>query len=382
MRGRFLLIVLSLAVGYPAYAQDVTPEEPVAPATQSPYAQTTLSPAVAYGGFKTYHITMTTRLVIPNDGRTVTGLRVWHAMPPAQPWSNTDTSLGATDISCSPATAIAHHDAKWDAYSRLWNITQPLPRGVPLNFSSQLTVRSAARSLKVAGLHVKWPENFTPPQDVPDDIAKVADAIKATHDPITAVVEFCRVIAHEIQYDASVPYPPSDIDSILRYRRGHCGHRFAVFKRLCYRVGIPVRSIVGLNLGVPDGLHGSLAAIRADYTNVHTWGEVYFEGVGWVEVEPAATKNPYYIPARYIQNNRWYQNYVVWVNENNKWKMTKWDNTNGHYTSEYNLANTISFKFSATPSAPSTTIAAPAGPGEAQDTAAVEKPTSDPALVP
>src|SRR5262249_29339353 len=131
----------------------------------------------------------------------------------------------------------------------------------------------------------------TPPapksaKDVSPTIAEAANKIKASCGPARAVVEFSKWMQAHLKYDASVSYESRDVASVLKHGRGHCGHWRAVFQQFCVHCGIPVRGVGGLNLYAPDG-HGVLDAVKADYTNIHGWVEVYFPGVGWVEVEPA-----------------------------------------------------------------------------------------------
>jgi hypothetical protein len=89
---------------------------------------------------------------------------------------------------------------------------------------------------------------------------------------------------------------------------------------------------------------GHLHGIRPDWTNVHTWAEVYFPKVGWIEVEPSGGDQAYRIPARFIQNNPWFQNYAVWVKDGGKQQLAGWRYNGGKYTSPYNIENLITFE--------------------------------------
>jgi hypothetical protein len=151
-----------------------------------------------------------------------------------------------------------------------------------------------------------------------------------------------RWLHAQITYDASVSYPPSGVASTLKYRRGHCGHKFMLLEQFCTRCGIPIRGVWGLNLYAPDG-KGELGAIRLDYVNIHTWAEVYFPSGGWIEVEPDGGDRAFVIGAQYIQNNRWFQNYSVWVRENGQKKQPSWTYQNGRYISDYGLENLITY---------------------------------------
>lgn len=176
-----------------------------------------------------------------------------------------------------------------------------------------------------------------------ENIRKLGSLIRKQTTPAAAVAEACRVINSRMTYDASVAFPPSNLAETLKIQRGHCGHYFHLLKVSCEEVGLPVRIVRGLNLNCEDGINSRLHKIRPDYSNVHTWAEVYLSEDGWIEVEPNRKRNPFRIPARFIQNNGWFQNYSVWFKEDGREILHKWARDNGKYHSEFEMANTISF---------------------------------------
>jgi hypothetical protein len=104
-----------------------------------------------------------------------------------------------------------------------------------------------------------------------------------------------------------------------------------------------MRSVFGLNLYAPNG-KGRLSAFRADYVNCHTWAEVYLGDAGWVEIEPARGKNAFDIPASWVQNNRWFQDYAIWLRENGVVKRATWARRNGKQVSNYGVSHVIRYK--------------------------------------
>jgi hypothetical protein len=133
------------------------------------------------------------------------------------------------------------------------------------------------------------------------------------------------------------------VDSIVRNKCGHCGHQATVLAQMMASAGIPMRGVTGLNLYAPDGLTGGLQAIRADFTNIHTWAEVYFPGIGWVEVDPAMGAKAFSIRGYRIQNNRWFQNYAIWIREGGVDKQPTWTAEKGTFRSDYGVENIISY---------------------------------------
>ena len=298
---------------------------------------------------KVYRVQMKTRFVVPSSGARIDQLRVWHALPTKKEWSKTDTQVGGSQISWTPKTGQRQYEKPSDSYHVLWDETGLSP-GSTLYFESQFTVRSPVRKFDPKTSPTRWDNyssaslpDYDKRQDVHFELAKIADQIKSTNSPPEAVLEFCKWLSANITYDASVSYPSTDVASAMRNRRGHCGHYSEILIQLCNRVGIPIRQVFGLNLYAPDGVTGGLQNIRADYTNVHTWAEVYFPRVGWVEVEPSGGDQAFTIPARYIQNNKWFENLAIWISQNGQWKQPEWQYQNGTYVSPYGIENIISY---------------------------------------
>jgi Transglutaminase-like superfamily len=329
------LIVLLLAVAFPP----ATPQRPAVPGLE-------LSEP------NSYHVRMTTTFAVPAGDKGIELLRVYQALPAVRPWTETGTILGASNISHQPAFGKRIREEP-DADSIFWELKAPKSASRHV-FVTDFVVVSYTREFRPAAVQVDW-GGYAQPQDKsavvnPDDdakvhpeLAKTAAAIRATNPPPAAVLEICKWIQANLTYDASVSYGPDDIDAILKNKRGHCGHQFALFDQLATGAGIPVRSIGGLNLYVPDGRTGELQKIRADWTNIHTWSEVYFPGVGWIEIDPGFAEAPFRLGHHLIQNNRRFQNYVVWMREAGVEKFATWTYRDGAYVSDYGVENIISY---------------------------------------
>ena len=306
-------------------------------------------PAAAISDSKVYRVHMKTRFVVPSSGVRIEQLRVWHALPTKREWSNTDTPVGGSQISWAPKTGQQQYEKTRDSHHVYWDTTALSP-GSTLYFESRYTVRSSERTFNPRSAPSIWLDYsastlpvYDKRQDIHPELAGIADRIKITNTPSAAVLEFCKWLTANITYDASVSYPSTDVASAMRNRRGHCGHYSEMLIQLCNRADIPIRQVFGLNLYAPDGVTGGLQNIRTDYTNVHTWAEVYFPRVGWVEVEPSGGDQAFTIPARYIQNNKWFENLAIWISQNGQWKQPEWQYQSGTYVSPYGIENIISY---------------------------------------
>ncbi len=305
-----------------------------------------LPPDVVVSNPQVYEVTITTKFVVPENGKELSALGVWHALPNARPWDGLDRTLGASAITYQPNSGRVQHLSTNDSQNVFWQLREGLKAGKKLEFMSRFRVRSVDRTLDLKRSTAKWSDyhhnldEITRSFDV--DLDSIVDQIKKNHSPAEAALESCKWVTEHIKYDASVPYDPRDLRSILKYKRGHCGHQLTVFEAMCSRAGIPTRTVVGLNLNTPGGI-GALHKIRPDFQNQHTWAQIYLPGSGWVEIDPGQGARAYSLPAQLIQNSTDFQNYVLWICEDGTWKQPEWGYRDGKWYSPYGIENLRTF---------------------------------------
>jgi transglutaminase-like putative cysteine protease len=308
-----------------------------------------LPPEVTVSNPTVYDVTITTKFTVPANGKELTRLAVWHALPNARPWDGLDRTLGASAITFEPNTGRLEHLDKGSQHL-VWEYREKLAAGRKFEFVSRFRVRSADRQFDPTKSIAKWSDygiNYDRPVSMsrqpPIELAVAVGEIKKVHTPAQAALEFCKWINGHIRYDASVPFSPDDLAATLTNGRGHCGHQMALFEAMCTAAKIPTRTVLGLNLNVPSGV-GGLHKIRPDFENQHTWAEIYLPGSGSVEIDPGMGENAYYIPAQLIQNNNDFQNYVIWIIEEGVSKMPDWVFRQGRWDSPYGVENLRTFR--------------------------------------
>jgi len=306
-----------------------------------------LPPDVVVSNPQVYEVTITTKFVVPKNGKKLTGLGVWHALPNARPWDGLDRTLGASAITYQPDSGRIQHLSTNESQNVFWELRDGLKVGKTFEFVSRFRVRSVDRAYDLKRSTAKWSDYhhnigvITRPVDV--NLDSIVDEIKKSHPPAEAALEFCKWVTEHIKYDASVPYDPRDLPAILKYEKGHCGHQMTTFEAMCLRAGIPTRTVVGLNLNTPGGV-GALHKIRPDFQNQHTWAQIYLPGSGWVEIDPGMGAKAYFFPAQVLQNSTDFQNYVIWICENGTWKQPDWDYRDGKWYSTYGIENHRTFR--------------------------------------
>jgi transglutaminase-like putative cysteine protease len=302
-----------------------------------------------------YHITLETTFVVPEGNNEIDQVRIYQALPTRRAWDPPGASQGATDVKVTPSAAKQSLDHKTGARYILWTVNGHQKPGTKLTLTTTMTVASPERDFDVKAAKVSWEDyakhttdkmaNVDPTfaASIHPELAKVAAQIKADHSPPEAVLEMCKWIVKNVKYDASVPYSTTDVSSIVANKRGHCGHRAVVLRQLTAAVGIPFRSCWGMYLRVPDGHKDPLVKNRSDYSNEHSWAEVYFPGVGWVEVDSALGGKAYSVQSYAIENNRWFENYSIWFREAGVNKQPTWSPAPSGFKSDYGVENIISF---------------------------------------
>jgi hypothetical protein len=72
-------------------------------------------------------------------------------------------------------------------------------------------------------------------------------------------------------------------------KKGYCDYYATSMIVLARAAGLPARLVIGYANGIYDPTKAEYIVREA---NAHSWVEVYFAGVGWVEFEPTASQTP------------------------------------------------------------------------------------------
>lgn len=129
------------------------------------------------------------------------------------------------------------------------------------------------------------------PTTLPDRVVQLAKQVaeKGTnpYDKAKAIETYLRTY---YKYDTEVPAPPADKDVadyfLFTLQRGYCDYYATAMVVMARANGIPARFVSGYSPGEYDSL-------KAEYViremNAHSWAEVYFPTIGWVEFEPTSS---------------------------------------------------------------------------------------------
>ena len=96
-------------------------------------------------------------------------------------------------------------------------------------------------------------------------------------------VQSYLVDGHRFRYTTDVP-PPGElplVDFLLRTRAGYCQHFAGAAALLLRMAGVPSRMVTGF----APGVRTERGFVARD-VDAHAWIEVYFEGFGWVPLDP------------------------------------------------------------------------------------------------
>ena len=142
----------------------------------------------------------------------------------------------------------------------------------------------------------EYPENIREryldlPRSVPKRVHQLAQEIVAgkinPYDKAKAIETYLRTYP----YDLEVPAPPKDQDVadyfLFDLKKGYCDYYATAMVVLARSSGLPARFVSGY-------ASGSYDAPNAQYVvrelNAHSWVEIYFPEIGWVEFEPTASQ--------------------------------------------------------------------------------------------
>lgn len=123
------------------------------------------------------------------------------------------------------------------------------------------------------------------PQRVLDLAEQVTAGAESRYDQAHALELFLRTYT----YTLDLPAPPADRDVVdfflFEQQEGYCDYYASAMVVMARAVGIPSRFASGYAQGTYDPDQSRWLVTEREG---HSWAEVYFEGIGWVEFEPTA----------------------------------------------------------------------------------------------
>ncbi|MEE8201927.1 MAG: DUF3488 and transglutaminase-like domain-containing protein [Candidatus Acidoferrales bacterium] len=165
-----------------------------------------------------------------------------------------------------------------------------------------------------------------PPMD--PRVKELAEQLTVNYDnPYDKAAALERYLRTEFGYTLELPSAPEDdpvASFLFERRRGHCEYFASAMAVFLRSEGIPVRLVNGFLTGEYNEV-GEHYIVRA--SDAHTWVEVYFPGVGWIEFDPtprgSATDHTWWTTVRHYYDafDLWWDDWVI------NYDQSQWERT-------------------------------------------------------
>ncbi|HKY55181.1 MAG TPA: transglutaminase-like domain-containing protein, partial [Anaerolineales bacterium] len=143
---------------------------------------------------------------------------------------------------------------------------------------------------------IEYPEDIRErylnlPRSVPERVHQLAEEIVAgkttAYDKAKAIEAYLRAYP----YDLEVPAPPEEQDVadffLFDLKKGYCDYYATAMVVLARSRGIPARLVSGYSSGSYDAPNAQYIVREL---HAHSWAEIYFPNIGWVEFEPTGSQ--------------------------------------------------------------------------------------------
>ena len=127
------------------------------------------------------------------------------------------------------------------------------------------------------------------PEEVSPRVVQLAAELTAGQPTVYDQAKAVETYLRGIPYNEEIPAPPAAQDPVdwflFDLREGYCDYYASAMAVMLRSQGIPARTASGYAEGALDQETGLYLINERD---AHTWVEVYFPGLGWIEFEPTA----------------------------------------------------------------------------------------------
>lgn len=162
---------------------------------------------------------------------------------------------------------------------------------VPLATIEELRAVSTAYPEEIRERYLRLPNSV--PERVRELASEITSDKQTPYDKAKAIESYLRTYP----YDLEVPAPPEDQDVadyfLFDLKKGYCDYYATSMVVLARSVGLPARFVSGY-------ASGSYDAANAEYVvrqlHAHSWPEIYFPEIGWIEFEPTAAQPEIVLP--------------------------------------------------------------------------------------
>jgi transglutaminase-like putative cysteine protease len=129
------------------------------------------------------------------------------------------------------------------------------------------------------------------PSTVPERVRQLSQDLTQTQPNAYEKAKAIEGYLRAYPYDLEVPAPPEGQDVadyfLFDLKRGYCDYYATAMVVLARASGIPARFVSGYSSGYYDAENARYVVREM---NAHSWVEVYFPEIGWVEFEPTASQ--------------------------------------------------------------------------------------------
>ncbi|MCW5849523.1 MAG: transglutaminase domain-containing protein [Anaerolineae bacterium] len=151
---------------------------------------------------------------------------------------------------------------------------------------------ATVKELKTAGTdYPKWVRDkyLQVPESVTPRVRELARQITQGKDTPFEKALAIEAYLRQIKYNENIASPPPGQDLVdwflFEMREGYCDYYASAFNVLARSVGIPSRLAAGYSRGE---YIAELGIYRQHEFDAHSWPEVFFPNLGWIEFEPTA----------------------------------------------------------------------------------------------
>jgi transglutaminase-like putative cysteine protease len=129
------------------------------------------------------------------------------------------------------------------------------------------------------------------PEDTPERVLALAreltQAAPTPYDRAVAIETYLRRYPYTLEVEP--PPPGRDVVDYFLFaaQQGYCDYYSTSMVVLARAAGLPARVVVGYTSG---DYHAPTAEYIVRQEDAHSWVEVYFSGIGWVEFDPTASQ--------------------------------------------------------------------------------------------